>query len=349
MPHPPLKNLAVGHFFNAPFVDACARHLPRIREVFFAWPGVLSCRPAPEFTDSVRARLLDDLRWCRANGVLLDTLFNCNCYGELAVSPELADFVARTLDEMDSCGLFPDVVTTTSPFIATVLRRRFPSVEVRMSVNLRVHGTLGFEAIDELFDSFYVSRERQRELPFVAETAAWARARGKTVGMQVNSGCLRQCPFQQFHDNMHGHNRIRQSGVGETFDFSVFRCRTTYGRGRFEEFIRATWIRPEDVFAFEPHVSVFKLATRRHPHPVEVLDAYATYSYDGNLLDLMDPVHSDLFAPRVIDNKSFPPDFMQTVGACPQANSCRHCGRCSDVLARVMKTSEAAAPATGLY
>lgn len=77
--------------------------------------------------------------------------------------------------------------------------------------------------------------------------------------------------------------------------------------------------------------------TRRHRFPVKVLDAYATYSYDGNLLDLMDPVHSDLFAPRIVDNKAFPHDFAETVGACPHANDCRHCGRCAEVLAKVLR------------
>ena len=167
--------------------------------------------------------------------------------------------------------------------------------------------------------------------------SAWARAHGKILGSQANSGCLRQCPFQQFHDNLHGHDRIRQSGIGAKFDFSVFRCRTTYARREWEAFIRGTWIRPEDVPLVEPYVDVVKLATRRHRFPRKVLDAYAAYSYDGNLLDLMDPVHSDLFAPRIVDNKAFPPDFAETVGACPHANDCRHCGRCADVLARVLQ------------
>ena len=158
-----MRKLAVGHFFNAPFQEACAKHLGRIREVFFAWPGVLSCRPAPEFSDEVRRRLFDDLRWCRENGILLDTLFNCNCYGDGAISAELADFVEGTLRDMNYEGLFPDIVTTTSPFIATVLRQRFPQVKIRWSVNLRVHGTTGFECVEELFDSFYVTRERQRD------------------------------------------------------------------------------------------------------------------------------------------------------------------------------------------
>ena len=91
------RNLAVGHFFNGPFKEACARHLPRIRETFFAWPGVLSCRPAPEFTAEVRARLVDDLKWARSNGIELDTLFNANCYGD-----EAGDLWAKVRDCRDA-------------------------------------------------------------------------------------------------------------------------------------------------------------------------------------------------------------------------------------------------------
>lgn len=331
-----LRNLAVGHFFNEPFILACERHVARIREVFFAWPGVLSCRPAPEFTTEVKERLYADLAWCRSQGILLDTLFNCNCYGDGAISQELADFVTETLRDMYSRGLFPDVVTTTSPFIATILRQRFPQVKIRWSVNLRVHGSTGFEYVEELFDSFYISREQQRDFSQLRQMGEWARAHGKVMGLQANSGCLRQCPFQTFHDNLHGHNRIRQSAVGGKFDFTVFRCRETYARRDYEAFIRATWIRPEDVPLYEPYVDVVKLATRRHRCPTKILDAYATYSYDGNLVDLMDPIHTELFAPYRIDNKSFPADFATTVAACSDSHSCRHCGRCAEVLKQVL-------------
>ena len=327
------RTLAVGHFLNAPFREACAPHLGRIREVFFAWPGVLSCRPAPDFTEEVRARFLADLKWSRENGILLDTLFNCNCYGDKAISPDLADFVDRVLKEMDGEGLYPDIVTTTSPFIATVLRRRHPSVKIRLSVNMRIHGTLGFEPVMELFDSFYASREHHRDLDWLAKLSAWARANGKILGMQANSGCLRQCPFQQFHDNLHGHNRIAQSKVGESFDFSVFRCKTNYERGNYEDFLRATWIRPEDLPRYEGLVDVVKLATRRHPHPVEVLNAYATYSYGGNLADLMDPAHK---FPKSFDNKSFDSNpLWDAVRGCKSANDCTHCGKCAKLLESV--------------
>ena len=327
--------IAVGHFLNADFQAACARHLGRIKETFFAWPGVLSCRPAPEFTPEVRARMIADLKWARANGIELDTLFNCNCYGDVAISQELADFVGTTLREMDAEGLFPDTVTTTSPFIATVLRRDFPSVRIRLSVNQRIHGTVGFESVLELFDSFYASRENHRDLVWLKGVSDWAKAHGKVVGMQANSGCLRQCPFQTFHDNLHGHGRIAQSKVGEAFGFSVFRCKTNYARGNYEDFLRATWIRPEDLPRYEAYVDVVKIATRRHPDPVKVLNAYATYSYDGNLADLMDPAHA---FPKSFDNKAFDRSVLwPEVLGCASANDCRHCGKCTALLKEVFK------------
>jgi len=327
------RTLAVGHFLNAPFKEACAPHLPRIRETFFAWPGVLSCRPAPNFTPELKERMADDLRWARANGIELDTLFNCNCYGDSAISPELADFVARNLREMDAAGLFPDTVTTTSPFIAHVLRREFPSVKIRWSVNLRVHGTAGFEPVMELFDSFYATRERHRELDWLAGLSRWAKANGKVLGMQANSGCVRQCPYQQFHDNLHGHGdgrRPEDVATMKEYGFDFFLCRTNYARGRYEDFLRSTWIRPEDLPRYEEHVDIVKLATRRHPHPVEVLDAYATYAYDGNLADLMDACHT---FPKSFDNRRFDGNpLWDAVRACPDANDCRHCGKCAELM-----------------
>ena len=328
------KTLAVGHFLNAPFIEACSPHLGRIRETFFAWPGVLSCRPAPEFTPELRARMIADLKWARENGILLDTLFNCNCYGDIAISDEIADFAERMLGEMDAEGLFPDIVTTTSPFLATIFRRKHPSLKMRLSVNMRVHGTAGLEPILDLFDSFYASRERHRELDWLSALSQWAKAHGKTLGMQANSGCIRQCPYQQFHDNMHGHNRIAQSKAGEKFDFSVFLCKTNYERGRYEDFLRSTWVRPEDLPEYENLVDVVKLATRRHPHPVEVLNAYATYSFDGDLGELMDASHK---FPRKFDNRRFDKakDLWLAVRGCRDANDCRHCGRCSALMDEV--------------
>ena len=292
-----VRKLAVGWFDNAPFKAICEKHVSRIKEIFFAWPGVLSCRPAPDYTPELRARQIDDLKWARENGMELDTLFNCNCYGDIAISQELADFVSRTLRD-------------------------------------RVHGSVGFEPIMDLFDSFYATRERHRETEWLKGMSEWAHAHGKEIGIQANSGCLRQCPYQTFHDNLHGHNRRAQSKVGEAFRFSVFICRENYERGNYEDFLRSTWLRPEDLPRYEPLVDVVKLATRRHPFPEKIIEAYAKRSYDGNLADLMDARH---VFPKSFDNKAFgkAAEMWNDVRECTFANDCRHCGRCSAMMKEV--------------
>ena len=44
------RTLAVGWFDNAPFRAICEKYVPRIKEVFFAWPGVTASRPMAEWT-----------------------------------------------------------------------------------------------------------------------------------------------------------------------------------------------------------------------------------------------------------------------------------------------------------
>lgn len=330
------KTLAVGHFRNGDFKSTCAKFSHRIKEVFFSWPGVKSCRPQPEPTDELKRSLVSDLLYAKSHGIELDTLFNCNCYGDIAISRELADLVTGTLSEMESFGVFPDTVTTTSPFISKILRERFPQVAIRLSVNQRVHGTIGFEYVLDEFDSFYVSREYHRSFDYLKEIASWAEKHGKKIGMQVNSGCLRQCPYQTFHDNLHGHNAVEQNRRGEEeFDFTYFLCRKTYSKPSFaEDFLRATWIRPEDLPEYEKYVDMAKVATRRHMYPELVVEAYATYSFDGDLSMLMDPVHPFGCS---FDNKSFDKRLWDAVRLCRNQNNCIHCSKCSELFNLVSK------------
>jgi len=86
---------------------------------------------------------------------------------------------------------------------------------------------------------------------------------------------------------------------------------------------------------YEPYVDFVKLATRRHPDPVKVLDAYATHSYHGNLADLMDPAHT---FPKSFDNDRFGrSQLWPNVLNCRDANSCRHCGRCTALMNEVFR------------
>lgn len=336
------RTLAVGWFDNAPFREICAKHLSRIKEVFFAWPGVTASRPMAEWTQERKELVCEDLAWCRSNGIELDTIFNANCYGDIAISQTLADHVAEKLDEMGGKGLFPDHLTTTSPFIASVVRKRFPNVKIRLSVNMYIEGTQALSYITELFDSFYAGIDTHRDLGHVREMADWAERHGKALCIYANSGCLRDCPFRQFHNNLHGHNRMKQSSTGETFSFSAFRCRTNYERGNYADFLRANWLRPEELPEYERLAGVVKLATRRHPDPESIIRAYATYSYDGDIAKITDPFFD---FPFPVDNaKLGKSSLWPEVRNCPFVHDCRRCGKCDALAAELARGAEKAAP-----
>ena len=315
-----------------------------VAEVYFPWPGMATGRAAlgreRGAVDWAAPRELEeDLRAIRALGIRLDLLLNANCHGGRAVAESLRNEVVSVLDHLGGNGLLPETVTTASPFIAALVKRDFPGIDVRASVNMRLDSTLAMGYLADLFDSFHIRRDLQRDLPTVARFHEWCRANGKTLCLLANSGCLRNCPSQSFHDNLVAHS----AEIDEARNVAGYQPHLCWHlferRENFVEFLRGSWIRPEDLYRYEPYVSVVKLATRQHSHPRMVIGAYAAGRFRGNLLDLTEPCFSTVFAPLAIDNTRFPDDWFGTAGAC--ATHCHRCGRCEAVLERVLVQQDA--------
>ena len=115
-------------------------------------------------------------------------------------------------------------------------------------------------------------------------------------------------------------------------------CNSIFARKKMlSDFLRCTWIRPEDIHVFEPELETIKLSTREAKFPMEIVEAYVNASYDGNLLRLMDPYHGLGFRPNRVDNKSFPADWVTSGIAGKCADNCTHCGKCEQVLKQVTR------------
>ncbi len=331
------------------FADIAADYRDALAEVFFAWVGAPSGRAVLGAGDwGAQEELESDLKRIRTLGVKLDLLLNANCYGGRAISRSLEHETAALLEHLAGLGLLPEVVTTTSPFLAMVVRRHVPGIEIRASVNMRLDSTSAMSYVAALFDSFYVRRDIQRDLGAVGELKAWADTHGKQLLMLANSGCLPYCPAQTFHDNMMAHD-TEVAAAKNVGDWNPHLCARVYGEDkRFEEILKSSWIRPEDLAAYEAFFPVVKLATRQHSHPRVVIGAYAARRYDGNLLELLEPGFAGLFAPYIIDNQRFPPGWMQTAATC--AKNCSACGKCRELLAQVMIVpSPQAPPASSVF
>ena len=333
---------AVGHFLTekpddpASFAVLARRFAPRLREVYFPWPGLSNARSKVYDRPDDEERIAADLKYCREHGMKLDLLANATCYGDKSFTEEQRIQIIGIIRHLDDLGLYPEIITTTSPYIAKVFRMNFPDIEIRASVNMRLRNTLALDYLAPLYDSYYICRDVQRDLPTFHKMAAWCKDHGKKLCLLANSGCVRNCPWQVFHETLLSHTFSKCFNEMMAHDLGLV-CNRIFLSKHHVEFLRCSWIRPEDVHVFEPELETIKLSTREAKYPLEITEAYVNGSYDGNLLRLTDPIHTFGFRPYRIDNKSFPADWVTSGIAGKCAENCVHCGKCEEILSKVMK------------
>lgn len=334
---------SVGYQLSEPgeerFPDLIRGHVGHVAEVYFPWVGHPSGRSpigleGGRVSPEALRRFEEDLAAIRGMGVRLDVLFNANCYGALAMSRALETEVGAVLDRLDAVAGGADAVTTTSPAVAFMVHGLRPGLEVRASVNMRIGSIQGMSQAAGLFDGFYVRRDVNRDLDRLRELKEWADGSGKRLYFLANSGCLRDCAGQTFHDNLVAHE-TEAAAAENVPGFLPYVCWSLLAdRSSWPCLLQAAWVRPEDLHHYDGLFGMAKLATRLHERPHIVLDAYVTRRYSGNLLDLFEPGFSRALAPWVIDNRRFPDDWFQRTSSC--GGRCHRCSYCGEVLSRVL-------------
>lgn len=341
--------LAVGYQLPSdsprdPFIQVVNDYREHIDEVYFPWLGTASGRAMLDssrgVTDWDAQRLLEqDLVELRKMGVKLDLLFNANCNGAYAASTYLENKVGSILTHLGDLVGGVDIVTTTSPAIAHTIKKYFPSVQVRASVNMRIGTTQGLQYSANYFDSYCIQRDRQRNLDYLRRMKKRADQLGKSLVLLANSGCFRFCPGQTFHDNMVAHEQEIDE-IARIKDWNPHTCWTHLRqKENWQAILQATWIRPEDIGHYAEIIPTIKLATRMHQHPRMVIAAYINQKYYGNLVDILEPAHGAAISPYIINNGRFPEDWFRMTSTCD--GECPDCGFCEKTLQQVlMKTEE---------
>ncbi len=331
--------LSVGYQYseNFDFTDIVKKYADKINDVYFAWIDCASGRSAVGGYDGyldygLADKLLTDLSIIKSLEIKLNLLFNANCYGEDSMSVVLEGRVCSIIDFLSDKGLCPDIVTTTSPAIAYIIKRRYDGIELKASVNMKISTIKGMQYVSHLFDSFCVAKECNRNIESLKVLSNWAKENGKGLSILANSGCMRDCSGQIFHDNMVAHEAEISSK--RNIDFMPYMCWNYLKEPENRvSILQNTWIRPEDLVNYEGIVDTFKIASRSHRLPSMVIAAYARGRYSGNLLDLFEPGHGPALAPYAVDNDMFPSDWFEHTSLCN--NDCESCTYCKSVWDKV--------------
>jgi len=312
------------------FIEKIVEYKSRISEVYFSWssfPGGRSAQTADEdaLPWEAEAKLIEALRYLRDEGLHFNLLFNANCYGAESLSRSLFMKIGEAVDYIATeFGL--DSVTTTSPIIAGFIKDNFAGIKTRASVNMEIGSVNGMDYLADKFDGYYMKREYNRNFPVIKELRSWCDAHGKGLYMLANSGCLNNCSAHIFHDNLVAHE-AEMAKYDNAYKFSGI-CHGYLKRpGNVEQYLRVTnFIRPEDLHLVANYFDGIKLATRVNPNPAALLDSYMKGSYRGQVTSLLEPDHSGVFYPAVIENSKIDGHYTETVLSCNKR--CAECGYC---------------------
>ncbi len=325
------------------FVEELLAYKEHISEVYFSWDRLPSGRS--NMNDELgfihwemQEILIDDLRLLKENGIGLNLLLNGNCYGGEAVSNVLENKVRSIIEYLQFTVAGVDSVTTTSPFIASVIKKYYPHIRVRASVNMRITDVRSMEYLEKYYDEFYIQRDFNRDFSHIKHMKKWADEHGKKLSILANSGCMKYCSGQIFHDNLVAHECENVQLKNDT-DFKANICHDYYSTPETRhKLISNTWIRPEDLHLYEDLVSTVKLATRMTSRPMAVVRAYVNGMYIGNILDLLEPNHSSQLGGAYLSNRKFPKDFAERMSGCN--DDCENCGYCKEVFDKVYTIPE---------
>lgn len=218
-------------------------------------------------------------------------LLNAPCLNNIEYDRNSYLKMIKYLEWINDIGA--DYVTVTIPYLVEIIKNNFPSLKIKISTIAHVDSVQKakfFESLhaDQIATDFMVNRD----FYLLKEIKEAVRC---NIELILNDVCLYRCPFRYYHYNVVGHaSQTFNSLKGFYLDYSLIKC-SIARYSSLEEIFKSRWIRPEDLNKYEAiGIDTFKISgrTRSTKWILNVVKAYASRKYEGNLIDLLDCMES---------------------------------------------------------
>lgn len=303
------------------------------------------------------------------SGRAFNYLLNPTCLNNVELTRRGQKAIRLLLDWLDGLGV--ERCTVAMPYLLELIKKRYPRFKVYVSTSSRVDSlerarrweALGADGI--ILDSVSVNRDFRllRQLRSQLECE---------MVLIANVNCIYACPFKNYHCTAISHaSQSAFLSQGFFMDYSSLMC--GYLRVKYpENFIRADWIRPEDLALYEDlGIDRIKLVDRTMPTEfiAAVASAYINRRHEGNLLELFANCRKKLMYNKIgfgrkmkylfhplrinlyrvsklkdlafdifyLDNRALDGFLEHCVNNDCRLNSCRDCGYCREVAQRALK------------
>jgi len=231
----------------------------------------------------------DHLESAAKAGIGFNYLINPACMDNREFTREGQVDLERLLGMIEQSGA--TAVTVSLPFLLPIIKRRHPTLKVKIGVYARVDNVAKAKFWEELgadcitLESISINRD-------FAMLKAIRQAVKLELQLIANSNCLMFCPMSGQHmvNLSHASQKGHASG-GFMIDYCALRCSAEKLIDP-SNYLRSEFIRPEDLDSYmKLGFSSFKILERGAPTSVMAkrIRAYSERNFEGNLLELIQP------------------------------------------------------------
>ena len=244
-------------------------------------------RPSFYLPEVGRSDLEKYVKATHDRGIDFNYLLNASSMGNMEFTTEGQKNMNELLEWLDSIRV--DSVTVSNMFFLKLIKRRYPRLKVRVSSHRYTDTPRKIRFWKDAGADYIVISEVNIHREFKV-LEGMKKAAGDDVELQliVNNWCRQDCAIAGNHAvNLSSASQKKSKGF--PLDFCSLYC--NYIRLTDPvNYLRANWIRPEDVKIYEDMgYENFKIVERNTPTAIllERVKAYYNRRYDGNLMDII--------------------------------------------------------------
>lgn len=281
--------LSVACNFDEALIDGLADY--PVRELYgkvtrdFAGGG----RPSFYLPSVDRAQVERTVASAHRRGIEFNYLLNASCMGNEEYSRDGQRRIREILDWVSEIGC--DSVTVGTIFLLQIVKRCYPQLKARISA----HRFTDSPRKARFWEDHGADCIVLNETAFARELALLRTIREAVscdLSLIVNNSCRQDCAIAGTHATSLSHgSRCADGKQGVHLDYHMLFC-LDYRLREPVNYVRANWIRPEDLHHYEAlGIDNFKIVERNTPTPelLRRVKAYSERRYDGNFFDLVLP------------------------------------------------------------
>lgn len=242
-------------------------------------------RPSFYLPDIGKKKLENYVKRVHREGIEFNYLLNSSSMNNVEFTTEGQREMRRLLDWLSEIEV--DTITVANLFFLRLIKQRYPHFGVRVSSHRETDNPRKARFWEDNGADCIVISETTIHREF--EVLEGIRDAVKVdLSLIVNNWCRQDCAIASNHAVL-----LSNASRGDKQNFPLDYCSVYCNAYRLEEpvnYIRANWIRPEDIARYKAMgYSNFKIVERNTPTELLALRvrAYNAGRYDGNLLDLV--------------------------------------------------------------